>query len=340
MKEKRIGICGTTGHMEKFASLVNDSEKAKVVVLWDEEEEKAKQVAHSIGCDVTNDPVKLMSAYELDGVLILCENYQKAMLMKMAAENRISIFVEKPMCIDPEEAYEVQRLIKKNDVRFFMSDPFVREGFLFAKQLIEKGELGKITEAYFRLNHFRFDKEDLGPYYDKKKRQGGIMSDVGGHAIHMAHYLFGKPRSLSSVLTYNSFLAKENDMEDSAIVTMAYEDDLRVTMSASYVTRAIQYEALIYCDKGSIRIMPGGKPGTEKVFLYKNEHETEVYDSFQCKPKQHVLYFLDMLTKDISNDEVGIDPLSNSGVGIDAAVEYVQIIDAVYKAAGKSLTEV
>ena len=221
-----------------------------------------------------------------------------------------------------------------------MSDPFVREGFLFAKQLIEKGELGKITEAYFRLNHYRFDKEDLDPYYDKNKRQGGIMSDVGGHAIHMAHYLFGKPQSLNSVLTYNSSLAKENDMEDSAIVTMVYEDDLRITMSASFVTRAIQYEAIIYGDKGSIRIVPGERPGREKVFLYKSEREMTVYDSFQYKPKQHILYFLDMLTKDIPNDEVGVDPLSNSGVGIDAAVEYVQIIDAIYKAAGKGLVKV
>ena len=40
------------------------------------------------------------------------------------------------------------------------------------------------------------------------------MADVGGHAIHMAHYLFGKPEKLSSVLAYNNEYARSNNVEN------------------------------------------------------------------------------------------------------------------------------
>ena len=339
MDRKRIGICGITGHMEKFAQIVNESGMALIVSLWDEDQSKAKKLAEKIDCQAYEDVDEMFVKEGLDGVLILTDNYLKADLMLKAAANGVSIFVEKPLCVDLKEAYAVQKAVKQSGVRFYMSDPFVRQGLMFVAKLIKEDELGKINEASFRLSHYHFDKDDLIPYYRKDKRQGGIMADVGGHALHMAHYLFGKPLKLSSVLTYNSDLAKESGCEDNARIEMLYEDDLLASISASFLSKGLQTEINIYGDKAMAKILPGERPGQEIVYIYRGNSDFTVYEKLPEGPKQHILYFLDMLEKGIPNEEVGKDPLSNSGVSIDNAVEYVEIIEAIYRGANKGLID-
>ncbi len=336
--KKRFGICGCTGHVVKFGELVNSFEESEIAVVWDVTEERGREVAESLNVPFEPDYDKIVSDYGLDGVLIISENCYKAQLMLKAAEHGLSIFVEKPMCISLEEAYAVQKAVKENNVKFYMTDPFIRKGLIKIREMIRNGEIGTVTEALFRIaqNRPRFQQQ-----FSREKSQGGIMADVGGHAIHMAHYLFGKPERLSAVLTYNTPYAKENRVETNARVTMLYPDDLLVSLECSFVSKGYERMAIIRGSEGTLMVVndPGGE-GFEHVKLYRKGDEKQIITDLGDNPKRHIRYFVEMVVNDLPNDIIGVDPYSNSGVSIDHAVEYVEIINAVYKSANKGLVEV
>ena len=79
------------------------------------------------------------------------------------------------------------------------------------------------------------------------------MADVGGHAIHMAHYLFGKPEKLSSVLAYNNEYARSNNVETNARTTMVYPDDLLVSLECSFVSRGYEGMCIVRGTEGSFK---------------------------------------------------------------------------------------
>ena len=167
------------------------------------------------------------------------------------------------------------------------------------------------------------------------------MADVGGHAIHMAHYLFGKPEKLSSVLAYNNEYARSNNVETNARVTMVYPGDLLVSLECSFVSRGYEGMCIVRGTEGSAVVVSGGigHEREEIVELYRSQNEKEAITDLPDNPKSHIRYFVEMLVNDLPNDIVGVDPYSNSGVSLEHAVEYVEIIDAIYRSAGKGLLE-
>lgn len=338
MKKKKIGIAGCTGHVVKFGKLVNSFEESETVAVWDYDVERGKQVACELGVPFVNSYDELLVNYGLDGVLIISDNSYKAELCIKAADHGISIFVEKPMCVNLEEAYAIRDAVKRNNVKFFMTDPFVRRGIMKAKELISDGKLGTITEATIRISQ---ERPHFEQQFSPETSQGGIMADVGGHAIHIAHYLFGKPEKISSVLTYNTPYARKNRLETNARVVMLYPDDLLVTMECSFVSRGLETMTIVHGTTASAYITPdsSNKPGEEQVVIITDRTNRETLTDLPQPATGHIRYFIEMLVKDIPNDMIGIDPSSNSGVSIDNAVEFVEIINAIYKSANNGLTE-
>ena len=55
-------------------------------------------------------------------------------------------------------------------------------------------------------------------------------------------------------------------------------------------------------------------------------------------PTRHVRNWVEMMARDLPNGIVGVDDLSNSGVSIDNAAEYVDILDAIYRSAREGCT--
>ena len=336
--KKKLGICGCTGHVVKFGELVNSFDESEITVVWDHDENRGRAVAESLDVVFEPDYHNVISSYDLDGVLIISENCYKAELMIKAAEHGLSVFVEKPMCVSTEEAYAVQKAISENGVKFYMTDPFVRKGLIKIREMIRNGELGKVTEALFRVGQVRprFEQQ-----FTKEKTQGGIMADIGGHAIHMAHYLFGKPEKLSAVLAYNSEYARKNQLETNARITMVYPDDLLVSLECSFASKGYERMAIVRGTEGTaIIVNDSNQEGNEHVEIYKSSDEKLVITDLPDNPKKHIRYFVEMLVNDIPNDAIGVDPFSNSGVSLDQAVEYVEIIEAIYCSAGKGLVEV
>lgn len=336
MNTIRIAILGCAVKPEKFCSLLNSYKESQVVVIWDWDRERGRKVADDLGLPFEADLNQILSDYRLSGAVILAENlWHKELVLKAAAAN-LHIFLEKPLCVSRRDAYIMRDAVVNAGVKFFMSDPFVRHGTVKLRQMIADGTLGKVTGARFRLGVDRAIHHPPRVQYNRELSQGGIMADVGGHMIHAAHYLFGKPASLFAMHTVHTDEGKAADVEETAVTVMRYRDGKLVTLECSWASGGNSDAVEVFGTEGCARITPAGQePGSETLQFSFGKGQEQIFSpgELPAKPTRHVRYWVEMITKDLPNSIVGADPLSSSGVSIYDAVEFVEILDAIYRSA-------
>lgn len=336
MKRIRIAVWGCAVKPEKFIGLLNSYEESRVVVIWDWDPERGRRVADRLGIPFEADLDRVLSDYHLSGAVILAENLWHRELVLKAAAAGLHIFLEKPLCVSPEDAYAMRNAVVGAGVKFFMSDPFVRHGTVKLRQMIADGALGEVTGARFRLGVDRAINHPPHMKYNKELSLGGIMADVGGHMIHAAHYLFGKPISLFAMLSTHTEEGKAANVEETAVVVMRYLDGKLVTLECSWASGGNSDAVEVFGTEGSARVtLSGDEPGSETLQFRFGKNGERIFrsDELPAKPTRHVRYWVEMIVKDLPNDIVGKDPLSNSGVSMDHAVEFTEIIDAIYRSA-------
>ena len=145
-------------------------------------------------------------------------------IAKSAASNRINIFVEKPFSHNLDHFDELCRLVKDNDLIFFISyqrrfHPFMMK----IKNIIESGDLGKIITANFDVASY---VPSWHPYEDHRQLYA-CRSDLGGgvllteiHEIDLCYWFFGFPDRVSC--TGGNYSETILDVEDTAHVTLDY----------------------------------------------------------------------------------------------------------------------
>lgn len=336
MKKLRIGITGSVGHAEKFVNLINSYEESEVVVYCAQDAE-SMDIAARLGLQYEKDYQAMLKNYNLDGVVITVPNAQKRNMVIAAAEAGVSVFLEKPMSASTANAQAMQEAVHKAGIKFYMSDPFIRPGILMLKRLMAAGKLGEIIGANVRLANDRAFKEEALPHiYVKALSGGGIMADVGCHALHIIHYLFGQPKSLCASIRAYTDAAKASGIEENASVILRYADGMAVTLEASWISGGgSSNHAIVYGTRGWAEVIDlPGKEGTQQLTLHSHDGTVRVYDSGQLPPMptRHVRYFVEMMLKDLPNDIIGKVEESNCGVSIDNAVQLTRIIEAIYEA--------
>lgn len=332
MDKIRVALCGCYGHVKKFGRLINSFPESEVVVVWDNIPGRGEDVAESLGCAFDPDYEHVITSYNLNAVAIISENALHCEMVVRAAEAGLHVFLEKPMCVNAQEARTMRDAIQRNNVKFYLSDPFIRTGSLGLKRLVDSGVLGEITGATFQLGTGHALRGWVN--YDKSKAQGGIMADIGEHMVHKAHYLFGKPAQIMSGFSHYTDKAKENDIEEHAIIVMRYPDGKLVSLDCNWMCGAKFNIEQVYGTKGWANVTMIGPEEGDECLTYQIGKEPEVKlfrEDLPENPKTHVRYWIDMIVKNIPNTCVGVDPLSNSGVGIDAAVEHTEMIEAIYR---------
>ncbi len=336
MEKLKIALCGCVGHAEKFGNMIQSYEETELAVVWDDEPERGQATADVLGVPFEADFDRMLSQYHPDGVMIIATNNWHKELTIKAADAGANIFLEKPLCLSVDDAYEMRDAVKRNHVKFYMTDPFVRADVMELKKLIDDGVLGEITGARFRLATAKIVK-GIGrkTTYDRSIHLGGIMADVGGHMVHIAHYLFGKPEGVSAVNGFWTEKGEENNIEENCVAILTYPHGKLVELDCSWVSGGVTDVKEVYGTLGWAQIPTGTREDSPKV-IYQVGDEAPVTlegDDLPEAPLRHVRYWVTMMTEDKPNEIVGVDPLSNSGVSIDNAVEFVEILDAVYRSA-------
>ena len=216
--------------------------------------------------NVFTDYEKMFSKEDLDAVAITTPVFLHKTMIEAAIDHDINIFVEKPLSLNANESKSI--LEKNIDLtthvgycRRFMNT------YIMVKELIDQSLLGSVNFFQSQLFVEQVFGQEKGWFYDPTKSGGGVLMDLGSHAIDMAHFFFGDISSLQSIgkSIYSEFV------EDYASLNFRFKNGILGSLQTSWSMKNYRLPEL----KFNIQFEEGLVTVTEKYVEIYSEVETE-----------------------------------------------------------------
>ena len=161
---------------------------------------------------------------KIDFLAVCTPNSSHYEITKAALEAGMDVLCEKPLSLTLDEATELERLARRK--RRVLGIPFTYSGFpivKLARDLIKRGELGKIDKVVLEYSQGSFRKIDFSKPLDKRnawkmdpKKAGPscVVADIGVHGFHLIEHVTGL--EVKEVLADLSSFAPGNRLDDDA----------------------------------------------------------------------------------------------------------------------------
>ena len=163
-------------------------------------EEKAREAASAAGfARWSNDWHELMADESVDVVSICTPNAEHEQMAVEALKAGKHVYIDKPLSTTFESAAAIARAAESSpqlhtrvafNLRFFPS-------VMRAKELMDEGRVGRVLSFQARYLHSG-PLDPAKPIGWKQQAQGGVLLDMGSHALDLLTWLCGSPRRASA----------------------------------------------------------------------------------------------------------------------------------------------
>lgn len=246
-------------HTHEYATAIQNNPKAELCCLWDDNPERGKAMADTLGVPFQPDLDAIWADSSIDGVQITTATSQHKEILLAATQAGKHIFTEKVLALTNEDAQEIEDAVKKSGVIFTISYPHKTWPTMkAAKALVESGKLGQIT--YARVHNFHNGSvapqadSSLGwlppHFYDAAQTGGGAMMDLGAHPMYTLHWFLGEPKSIVSQFTE----VTHRGVEDNAVSVIEFDGGAIGVSETGFVTTGDGYVLEMSGTKGSLMI--------------------------------------------------------------------------------------
>ncbi|GAA1488819.1 Gfo/Idh/MocA family protein [Brachybacterium sacelli] len=304
----RIGIIGGGGianaHLKGYAQI---PDRVTIAAIADASEETLAARVEETGATGYSDFTEMVKDPNVDAVDICLPHHLHTPAIVAAAEAGKHILCEKPLCLTPEEATTVSKVIEKSGVTLMCAhNQLFMPAVAKAKEVIDSGALGQVYEVRTTDSFFNdFDPESMGWRGVTATSGGGELIDTGYHPTYLMLHLAGAtPVSAFAMLSTHRLKFMEG--EDSAQVLVRFDNGAVGQMVTSWAYAAApgtdRFSAV--GEKGSL----SSDGSTLKVQLRGEEvqvFEHEQVDTFAAE----IAHFVDVLT-------TGGRPLNNQVEGV------------------------
>nr|CAA9276257.1 Myo-inositol 2-dehydrogenase [uncultured Armatimonadetes bacterium] len=266
-------------HAGDYARQVEQNPDARLVAVWDEDAARGRAEAHKRGAPFHERLDEVLGLPEVQAVVVDTPTNLHEEVLTAAARAGKHIFTEKALTITTAEADRVVAVVRESGVRFMISLPSrVRPEILFAKQVLEQGLLGEVTEMRARVAHMAALDRWFGPgegghsgsawFGDEAAAGGGAFFDLGCHRADVMRWFLGRPASV--VARKNNF-SGAYPIDDNMVALVEFENKALGILDVSWVHRAGPNPLEIYGTEGFLSIDMGSGP---KVWLESTRLET------------------------------------------------------------------
>jgi len=233
------------------------------------------------------------------------------------------VYIEKPMAVNHSECNRINRVSEKYNLPVFVA--YYRRtlpGFLKLKELIEKGEIGKVRFVAIQLLKYASDDEKSGnlPWrVDPEIAGGGHFFDLASHQLDYLDFVFGPIQKVRSIALNQAGLYEAEDLVSASFVFPG-EVAATGTWCFSVAPQAARDSIEIIGDKGFIRTSTFS---FEPIVLTNDTGEKE----FINERPENVQYFLiEQIVKSLLGNEeavsTGISGARTSRVLDEVVKEY------------------
>ena len=190
----KVGIIGVGGTISRTTTVLAAEPNVQLVALADPDPNRRKRVLDGIkGVRVFDDYRQMFDASELDAVCIGLPTWMHAPVSKEALELGLHVLCEKPPSNDAVELIPVTQLAASKSLTYmFVRQSRFTSGLMEGRRLVQAGELGDVYYAETRWIRTRWCSA-RGWRHDKAKG-GGVLLDLGIHAIDNVWFMMGCPR--------------------------------------------------------------------------------------------------------------------------------------------------
>ncbi len=180
---------------------------------------------------------KILDMKEVDLVIVGSPNNTHCSIVCDTASAGKHVVVEKPMCLNLAEADRMIETCHSNHVKLMYAEELCfTPKYVRMKQLLDEGALGDLIMVKQSEKH---DGPHTPHFWDVQQSGGGVMMDMGCHAIEFFRWIAGRDIQVKSIYadmgTYVHTDKTEGD--DNTIFILKFENGVRGLAEESWVKK-------------------------------------------------------------------------------------------------------
>jgi predicted dehydrogenase len=322
-----VGIVGAGGVAEWHASALAQIAGARLEAVFDVDAARMNRFAERFGVKRQLPSAAAMQECDvIEAVFICTPNAYHAPLASASLAARKHVFVEKPLATTLAEALRVvedagnsDRVLQVGHITRFDSELQVM------REVVRRGLIGRILRV--RAVSFADFIPSAGWYISRKLSGGGVLMDIGVHALDALSYVLGDPAARKVYATTRTALGSY-DVEDTLSALINFEGGVVATLEAGYGTAAVA----------------GGSSATLELFGTRGYARTRPLAVHSVDSSSNLL-------PQVAEDGVGAAPTDTAGlflvqdssfvsccrngspgrVGAEVGAMVMRIVDAIYR---------
>lgn len=212
MEKIRTAVIGAGNMGRHHVRNYFEIESSELVAIADLDEARGKELAEKYNCKYYKDYKELLDKEKIEAVTIAVPSKFHHETGAEVLSRNIHVLMEKPIAMTEEEANSLIDCAKKNKVKLMIGHiERFNPGVIKLKELVDKGELGKITSVIARR---------VG-IFPPQIKDANVLIDLGVHDIDIINYLLGKE---PNAVYCNGGRALIDSREDYAEIFLKYGD--------------------------------------------------------------------------------------------------------------------
>jgi predicted dehydrogenase len=235
MQKTKITVLGTGSisdiHLESYHRFVPEAE---VVAVYTRDPEKARAFAELHGISQWYDDMELaINESGCDIVDICLPNFLHAKATLIAAKAGKHIIIEKPLAVTLEECDLMLTACRQAGVKLMYAEELCfAPKYERVRQLVSEGAVGEI---YMLKQSEKHSGPHSDWFYDINLSGGGVLMDMGCHALAWFRWMLGNNPAVSVYATMNTVLHKGRTLgEDNSVVIVEFENGVTAVAEDSW----------------------------------------------------------------------------------------------------------
>ncbi len=237
--------------------------QAELVGVCSRTVEKARRAKQELGFKfATGDYRELLAREDIDVVSICTPNAQHEQMAIDALAAGKHVYIDKPLSVDGASALRILEAAKKapGKAQVVFNNRFF-PATMRARQLVEEGRIGEVLSFTCRYLHSG-SIDPNRPMGWKQGMEGGVLLDLGSHALDLVTWLIGMPEEVMCACNtlYSSRPTREGGVcneisEDHALMMLRYANGALGSVEASKITSGAADELYLEIagTKGALR---------------------------------------------------------------------------------------
>lgn len=263
----RIGFLGAGGIAGHHLKQLQEIPEARIQCICDTVPERARSRTQEFGGAAYTDVRRMLDEQELDALYVCIPPFAHEDAELLAAKRGIHLFVEKPVALSMEKAWEVAAAIREAGI---MSAVGYSLRYLPATEAARRYLQGKAV-AMVTCN--RWGGLPATPWWRVMDQSGGQLVEMTTHQVDLMRYLVGEVGEVHARYARRALLDVPNvTVPDVQIATFGFENGAIGSMTTSCALTQgggrsdmdfILRDALLHYTTRDVKVMPEGAPQPE-----------------------------------------------------------------------------